>query len=374
MDIFSKKIVETLREPLLVLDDHLCVMAANPAFYRSFQVLPEDTIDQSLYQLGKGQWNIPELRVLLEEVIRKQQTFEGFEITHNFPSLGSRTVVLNAHSIHQENGAGHMIVLAIEDITERTRTADKLQRYTVDLERSNTDLQHFAYVASHDLQEPLRAISGYLQLLQKRHGEHLDEQGNRYIQQSVEGTLRMQNLISDLLQYSRIQTRAESFVSISCSEVIQETIHNLHAQLKETGATVTYDDPLPTIMADSDQMGRVFQNLISNAIKFHGDAPPHVHISAENCADHWQFAVKDNGIGIEPEYFDRIFIIFQRLHTRREYEGTGIGLAICKRIVERHGGRMWVESEPNIGSTFYFTIPHQNQNKTQDKNDVYQAD
>ncbi|MBA3872103.1 MAG: GHKL domain-containing protein [Anaerolineae bacterium] len=268
-------------------------------------------------------------------------------------------MVLNAHSLQLENGARDVIVLAIEDITDRKNAEDKLKKYTVELERSNADLQQFAYVASHDLQEPLRAISGYLQLLQKRHGEHLDEQGNRYIQQSVEGTLRMQTLISDLLQYSRIQTHGQSFEITDCTLIIKQTLANLNAAIKETSAVVTYDDPLPTLTGDSDQIARVFQNLISNALKFCGANAPDIHISAKAQAGEWLFSIQDNGIGIEPEYFERIFIIFQRLHTRREYEGTGIGLAICKRIVERHGGRIWVESKPDAGTTFYFTVPNQ---------------
>ena len=229
-------------------------------------------------------------------------------------------------------------------------------RQRQELARSNSELQQFAYIASHDLQEPLRMVSSYLQLLERRYHDRLDADANDFIAYAVDGAARMKTLISDLLAYSRVGTRGQPFELVDCSEVMKRVLKNLKVVIDEKHATVTYD-PLPQIMADPTQMSQLFQNLISNAIKFHGANPPSVHISAERQNDMWLFSVRDNGIGIEPQYAERIFVIFQRLHNRADYPGTGIGLAICKKIIERHGGMIWVASEIDNGSTFCFTIP-----------------
>ncbi|NJN59214.1 MAG: GAF domain-containing protein [Leptolyngbyaceae cyanobacterium SL_5_9] len=225
-----------------------------------------------------------------------------------------------------------------------------------ELARSNADLEQFAYVASHDLQEPLRMVASYLQLLERRYRGQLDHTADEFIAYAVDGATRMQTLINDLLNYSRVDSRGKSFVLISCSAILDRAIANLQSAIEAANATLTCA-PLPEIMADATQLTQLFQNLISNALKFHSDQPLHIHVSAQHRADAWLFSVQDNGIGIDSEYIDRIFLIFQRLHSRGEYPGTGIGLAICKKIVERHGGNIWVESQPGQGSTFYFTIP-----------------
>jgi light-regulated signal transduction histidine kinase (bacteriophytochrome) len=225
-----------------------------------------------------------------------------------------------------------------------------------ELARSNADLEQFAYVASHDLQEPLRMVASYLQLLERRYRGQLDESADEFINYAVDGATRMQTLINDLLDYSRVDSRGKSFVLTPCSAILDRAIANLQTTIKAAHATVTCA-PLPEIMADATQLTQLFQNLISNAIKFCSDQPPQIHISSQRRADTWLFSVQDNGIGIDSEYIDRIFLIFQRLHSRGEYPGTGIGLAICKKIIERHGGSIWVESQPGQGSTFYFTIP-----------------
>jgi light-regulated signal transduction histidine kinase (bacteriophytochrome) len=206
------------------------------------------------------------------------------------------------------------------------------------------------------LQEPLRMVASYLQLLERRYRGQLDESADEFINYAVDGATRMQTLINDLLNYSRVDSRGKSFVLTPCSAILDRAIANLQATIRAAHATVTCD-PLPEIMADATQLTQLFQNLISNAIKFCSDQPPQIHISSQRRADAWLFSVQDNGIGIDSEYIDRIFLIFQRLHSRGEYPGTGIGLAICKKIVERHGGSIWVESQPGQGSTFYFTIP-----------------
>jgi light-regulated signal transduction histidine kinase (bacteriophytochrome) len=213
----------------------------------------------------------------------------------------------------------------------------------------------FAYVASHDLQEPLRAVNSYTQLLARKYQDRLDAKADKYIGYIVEGATRMQQLINDLLEFSRVGTRGKELVPTDCEVVLNRVLANLSVAIAESHATITRD-PLPTVLGDEIQLIQLLQNLIGNAIKFRGEEPPKVHISVKRQEKEWLFSVRDNGIGMEPEYFDRIFTIFQRLHSRSEYPGTGIGLAVCKKIVERHGGRIWVESEPGVGTAFYFTL------------------
>ena len=240
---------------------------------------------------------------------------------------------------------------------ELERRAQELERYAAELERSNQELQLFAYVASHDLQEPLRMVASYLQLLERRYKGELDSDADEFIAYAVDGASRMQTLLHDLLAYSRVGTRGKPFARTDSGEVLDQTLVNLKVAIEESGAEV-HRDGLPVVMADATQLGQVFQNLVGNAIKFHGEEAPCVHIGVEEQGAEWVFSVQDNGIGIEEEYSERIFLIFQRLHTRNEYPGTGVGLAICKKIVERHGGRIWLESELGKGSTFYFTFPN----------------
>src|SRR5579883_3088511 len=239
---------------------------------------------------------------------------------------------------------------------ELRRTAAMLARQADQLARSNAELQQFAYVASHDLQEPLRMVASYTQLLARRYRGKLGPDADEFIAFAVDGATRMQALINDLLAYSRVGTRGKEFTLTDCTAVLERVLGDMGPTISEAGAIVTYD-PLPTVMADGSQLGQVFQNLIGNAIKYRREEPPRIHVAARRVADEWIFSVADNGIGIEPQYFERIFVLFQRLHGKGEYPGTGIGLAICKKIVERHGGRIWVESEPGKGSTFFFTLP-----------------
>jgi light-regulated signal transduction histidine kinase (bacteriophytochrome) len=231
----------------------------------------------------------------------------------------------------------------------------KVEAANQELARSNAELEQFAYVASHDLQEPLRMVSSYTQLLEHRYGDTLDDKAKKYIFYAVDGARRMQGLINDLLVYSRVGTRAQPLERTDSHAALGEAIHNLSSALAESGALVTNGD-LPIVAADRSQLVQLFQNLLGNAVKFHGPDSPRIYVSAEPRGDEWVFCVRDNGIGIEAQHFDRIFVIFQRLHTREEFPGTGIGLALCKRVVERHGGRIWVESEPGVGSSFYFSL------------------
>ncbi len=263
--------------------------------------------------------------------------------------------------------------LLAKEITNRKRAEEELKGYAAKLERSNQELEQFAYIASHDLQEPLRMVASYTQLLGRRYKGKLDSDADEFIAYAVDGATRMQGLINGLLSYSRVGTKGKDFEPTECEAVFDRTLDNLQKAVEESGAKVTHD-PLPTVMADDMQLGQLFQNLIGNAIKFRSEEHPSIHVSCERIEESaignrqsamnngWVFSVRDNGIGLDPEFTGRIFIIFQRLHKRGEYPGTGIGLAVCKKIVERHGGRIWVESDPGKGSTFYFTIPLRGEN------------
>ena len=255
-----------------------------------------------------------------------------------------------------EAGQPLYFMTAVLDVTERKRAEEAVQKVTDELRRSNAELEQFAYVASHDLQEPLRMVSSYVQLLAKRYQGKLDTDADEFIAFAVDGAKRMQNLINDLLAYSRVGTRGHEPTLVSMEQLLQEAAGDLQFAIEDSGATITHD-PLPVVKGDPLQLTSVFQNLLGNALKFHGSEPPAVHVSASSGNNEWIFSVHDNGIGIDPRFDDRIFVIFQRLNERNAYAGTGIGLAICKRIILRHGGRIWVESQVGQGATFYFTLP-----------------
>ncbi|GJL58270.1 MAG: hypothetical protein NPIRA03_11270 [Nitrospirales bacterium] len=239
-------------------------------------------------------------------------------------------------------------LLAVQNLT--------LAHHAASLKQSNEDLEQFAYIASHDLQEPLRTIHGFTQLLAERYKDQLDDRGKEFIGFVTDGANRMQTLIQDLLKYSRIQARELNPVPVNAEEVLNEILEHLRMALEDQQASITHD-PLPIILTDRSHFQHLLQNLITNAMKFHGPNRPHIHLTAKEGGNEWIFSVQDNGIGVGPEYFERIFLPFKRLHTREEYVGTGIGLAICKKIVERRGGRIWVESESGAGAKFSFTLP-----------------
>ncbi len=268
---------------------------------------------------------------------------------------GERVIAWHNTVLKDEQGAVQAVLSSGEDITARKRAEEKLEQAMGELKRSNAELEQFAYIASHDLQQPLLIVDGFLKLIQRRYVDKLGPDGNEFIESALDGARQMQSLIRDLLEYARVG-RDKPFEPSDCSACLQRSLANLKVAIEESGAIIT-NDALPVVVADPTQVTQLFQNLISNAVKYRSEDPPRVHISAKRNGREWTFCVRDNGMGIAPENTGRIFDIFQRLHNKNEYPGTGIGLAICKKIAERHGGRIWAESGPGKGSTFYFTIP-----------------
>ena len=346
---FAEAIVETVREPLVILDHNLQIVKANRAFYATFRAARDETEGRLIYDLGDGQWNIPKLRELLENILPAHSTFRDFEVTHEFQRVGRKVMLLNASEVFNPNAQARTILLAIEDATDR-RQAESALRTT------NSELQHFAYALTHDLQEPLRMVVSFTELLAREYKGRLGADADQYISYSVAGALRIEDLLKALLAYWEVTERTQDpLAPVDCGAVLAKTLLNLQVAIAESGATVT-SDPLPTVAADEVMLMQLFQNLIANSIKYSGKETPRIHVSAERDAEAWVFAVRDNGIGIDAEDSERVFGMFKRLHGS-EIPGTGMGLALCKKVVERQGGRIWVESEPGRGATFKFTIP-----------------
>ncbi|EMA31658.1 multi-sensor signal transduction histidine kinase [Halobiforma lacisalsi AJ5] len=248
------------------------------------------------------------------------------------------------------------VATILADAIERNQYQNDLEQLVADLEESNERLEQFAYAASHDLQEPLRMVSSYLQLIERRYGDELDEDGEEFLEFAVDGADRMRSMIDGLLQYSRVETQGSEFEPVDLENVLDDVREDLRMKIEESDAKITAES-LPRVTGDEEQLRQVFQNLLSNAIKYSGEGPPKVHISAGRNGTDWTVSVSDNGIGIDPKDQDRIFEVFEGLHAADDYTGTGIGLAVCERIIERHGGEIWVESEPGEGSTFSVTLP-----------------
>ena len=306
-------------------------------------------------------------KIWAESAKKVLKTGEIQEMEFNFPSIHGLKVFHSYVVPEYDDGEIESLLVVSHDVTQRKQLEEELKATVKELRHSNDELRQFAYVASHDLQEPLRTITSFTQLIERRYKNELDSDADEFIEYIVDAAKRMQTLINDLLNYSRVATRGKEFELTNTEEILENTKSNLYASIKENNAEITHEN-LPEIMADKRQMIQLFQNLIGNAIKFRKpEITPKIHIKAhkDENRNEYVFSVRDNGIGIEPQYMERIFIIFQRLHTRDEYDGTGIGLAVSKRIIERHGGHIWVESEPSAGSTFYFTLPERRPQKGQ---------
>ena len=274
------------------------------------------------------------------------------------PTVKEQTATVPARRYERERRArAEAEAIAEKALRENYERAKELENARRMVERSNQELEQFAYVASHDLQEPLRMVASYCQLLERRFAEVVDDEGREFIAYAVDGAQRMQALINDLLTYSRVGRQEQRLEPVATSEILDKVRINLMTAIEESGADVSVGE-LPSVRGDASQLSRLFQNLIGNAIKFRGADPPEVAVTAEpEETGWWLFAIRDNGIGIDPRHADRVFAVFQRLHSRQEYPGTGIGLAVCRKIVERHGGRIWLESKPGEGTTFLFTLP-----------------
>ncbi|MBC7816987.1 MAG: PAS domain S-box protein [Planctomycetaceae bacterium] len=307
----------------------------------------------------------PEREVLPQFAIDKGDSINRRIVDLGQPEERIEKLMIGEHELYMKvirtpvkDAQGHVVGIQalLLDVTELKRAQHGLERHAQNLERSNLDLQQFAYVASHDLQEPLRAVSSYCQLIEKNYSGQLDERAIRWLQFVVNGAQRMQSLVRDLLTYARIDNKAESWITVDSNATCRQAIENLSQLIAESGAQITVAK-LPIVWADGSQLEALFQNLIGNAVKFRSERPSRVSVTAKQVESNWLFAVRDNGIGIKPEFQERVFEIFKRLQSQDQYPGTGIGLAICKRIVERYGGRIWVESQFGQGSTFYFTLP-----------------
>jgi chemotaxis family two-component system sensor kinase Cph1 len=349
--VFST-VFETNLEGVVIADLHGVILHGNKSVTAVMGYTPQEIIGLNLRELhaesaheaydtflatvqAGGQWQ--------GETRLKRHSGE------EFPSW------MNVTAAKDAKGVVTHVIVEFSDITTFKQTQEALVSRTEELARSNRELEQFAYVASHDLQEPLRMVASYTQLLARRYKDNLDEDANEFIHYAVDGAMRMQALINDLLMISRVGTRAKPLQPCESGLALEHALINLRLAIEESGAVVTHDD-MPRVTADVSQLTQLFQNLVGNALKFHSGEALKIHIGVRRHGDEWVIAVRDNGIGIAPEFFDRIFVIFQRLHGKQEYPGTGIGLAVCKKIVERHGGNIWVESEPGKGATFLFSL------------------
>ncbi len=364
---YFRSLIENSSDAIAIMDADGTILYESPSVERILGYRPDELVGRNVVEYVHGDASQEVASVRATILGTPGQPVGPVEMSIRHRDRSWRTVECMLHNLLDEPKVGGVIV-NYRDVTERREAEDDLRETLTELQRSNDELEQFAYVASHDLQEPLRMVSNYVELLEMDYKGKLSEDADEYIDFITDGTRRMFKLIDDLLAFSRVRTKAQPFEPTDVNHVLEDVLENLRTSIEEAQAEVTSGD-MPTVTADACQVAQVFQNLISNAIKFRGERPPRIEISAqrekgrrgkdgaESSKDHWVFSVRDNGIGLDPEYAEKIFVIFQRLHSQEEYPGTGIGLAVCKKIVERHGGRIWVESDPGEGSVFHFTIP-----------------
>jgi PAS domain S-box-containing protein len=345
---YVDNIVHTMGNCLLVVDNEGRITSVNKATMQLLEYKEKELLKMSVDQILKD--------TRLQDLPLPQEAMTRLELEFATKNGGFIPVIFSISLLKDDGGAGQGYVCAAQDITELKHAEAELEKRAKELANSNTELEQFAYVASHDLQEPLRMVGSYLQLLERRYKDKLDKDAHEFINFAVDGATRMKGLINDLLAYSRVDSRKGTIEEVNLQEVMLELESVLRGPIEECGAAIIYEQ-LPVILADKRQMGQLLQNLIGNAIKYRGERVPVVQVSVEKDNAEWLITIKDNGIGMEEQYLSRIFEIFQRLHTKQSYPGTGIGLAICKKIAERHKGSIRVESEPDKGSVFYVRLP-----------------
>lgn len=358
---FETAVFNAVREPLLVLDRELHAVMANASFYRTFAMKPPDTLGIRLAQIGGGAWSSSELTTKTTRLLGDGRPFQNVEIEHEFDGVGYLSLQVNGDLIPLSTDRDVLVVLAMEDVTLRRAAERAAALASAELARSNAALEQFASVASHDLQEPLRKIIAFSGLLMEDCGSQLDEQATDYLNRITNAGRRMQGLINDVLQFSRLKQMKPAARSVDLSTTVSEALIDLEDRMRATGASVDVG-ALPSIVGDATQLRLVFQNLVGNALKFgRAGVPPRIRIgatAASGPADETvEIVIEDNGIGFDQKYAEKIFSPFQRLHTRKAYEGTGMGLAIAKEVVTAHGGRIGVTSTPGEGSRFLLTLP-----------------
>ncbi len=363
---YAESIVETVREPLVVLDTDLKVISVNHSFYQTFKVTPEDTEGELIYDLGNHQWDISKLRVLLEEILPRDNHFQNFEVDHEFPTIGRKIMLLNARQIYSKGIGAQMILLAIEDITERKKAEDEIKRLNedlkhraIELEAAYNELETYSYSVSHDLRTPLLGINGLSRVLIERYSNHLDAKGQQFLNIMHSSTQKMLQLIDDLLVFSRSEHQQMEPSDINMEKLAKGVFEELKSIIPERTLQLNIKT-LPPARGDQSMIRQVFVNLLSNAIKF--TRPKGAGVIEIGCMvkkNQDIYCVKDNGVGFDMQYASELFGVFQRHHTVDEFEGTGIGLAIVQRIIHRHGGKVWAEGEINKGATFYFSLPRE---------------
>ncbi|WP_312908273.1 ATP-binding protein [Natronosalvus caseinilyticus] len=331
-----------------LLDDELRHTIVGGQGFESVDFVAADLQGEEVQEVYSGE--------ILETIESHYRTTLAGEPTSFEVTMQGRVFEFRTHPLTDDDGDVYAILAMSQDITERKQYEEKLEQLVADLEESNERLEQFAYAASHDLQEPLRMVSTYLQLIERRYGDELDEEGEEFFEYAVDGAERMRSMIDGLLQYSRIETMGNEFEPVDLDVVFDDVCEDLRVTIEESGAEIT-TDRLPRVEGDENQLRQLFQNLLSNAIKYSGEEPPKIHVTAEQNGEEWIVSVIDQGIGIDSDNQEQIFEVFEGLHGDGDYVGTGIGLAVCERIVERHEGEIWVESEPGEGSTFSFTLP-----------------
>jgi PAS domain S-box-containing protein len=353
-DYLYRNLIEEMGEGVATLTNDGTIFYSNARLADMLQVPLERITGQRL-----STYILPEDLGLYSAIFEKAfETSSKGEI--NLQSVDGTIIPvhISINTLTDLNG----VYVVITDLSEQKHheelklAQEQLEKSFTEVKRSNYELQRFAYVAAHDLQEPLRMVNIFSQLLEQKYKDNLDDKADEYIGFIVDGAHHMKELIDDLLAYSRITTHAKELEPVNLEKVLNTVLSNLSVSIKENNVKI-HHDPLPTLLADPTQIGQVFQNILANAIKFQGEDEPVIEINTKMDDDEWIFTFKDNGIGIDPEHQEQIFGVFSRLHTREEFPGTGIGLSICQKIINRHGGRLWVESELNKGSTFYFTLP-----------------